>query len=465
MKRNKKNIIITTLALVVIGLITWGCIYLFAPKAYDEMIPAEAKIVIRLQPSESNAAELKKIVDAIGMTTEGVDLSNPIYAFVTPNEYIGITAKISDEKLIRNAIDKLLQQKKAQSIEESDGMQWTWIQTGWLIAWTHRALLVVGPGLAAERDLLRQTASTLVNSGNCFKDTPAFDHLKTKGGFMQIYATMDALPAPYNMIFRLNIPATCDPAAVQLYASAEKQTKCKTLISSTINSDNESILEEIKSSESIKSRLTITRPELTDSALFYMATSLQGKDLLSMLKTDATLRGLLLGVNQTIDADKILGSTNGLFSIELGEFDKDWTPSFCLKGQTASKNLFSDAPYWMKSAKKQHGVTLNQLTPTDYFLKGNKEQVRFGLTPHDNTPCYYFASPSMESTISTPMYVSRTSANTGEFTYVSINLTRLFQQPSMREGTIATLLKTLIPGTRRLTYKALPGLKGQMIIE
>lgn len=465
MKRNKKKIIITTLALVVIGIITWGCLYLFAPKSYDEMIPAEAKIVVRLQPSESNATELKKMVNSIGMTTEGVDLSKPIYAFVTPNEYIGIAAKISDEKLIKSAIDKLLLQKKAQSIEESDGMQWTWMQTGWLIAWTHRALLVVGPGLAAERDLLRQTAATLINSGDCFKDTPAFDHLKAEGGFMQIYATMDALPAPYNMIFRLNIPATCDPAAVQLYATAENSAAGKTLITSTINSDNEDILKEIESFESNKSRLTITRTELADSALFYMATSLQGKDLLAMLKTDATLRGLLLGINQTIDADKILGSTNGLFSIELGEFDKDWTPSFCLKGQTTSKNLFSDAPYWMRSAKKQHGVTLTQLTPTDYFLKGNKEQVRFGLTPQDNAPFYYFASPSMESTISLPMYASISNANAGEYSYVSINLTRLFQQPSMREGTIATLLKTLIPGTRRLTYKALPGLKGQMVIE
>lgn len=465
MKRNKRNIIIATFVLVVVGVITWGCIYLFAPKDYDEMIPAEAKIVVRLQPSESNAAELRKIVKSIGMTTEGVDLSKPIYAFVTPNEYIGIVAKISDEDLIKGAIDKLLLQKKAQSIEESDGMQWTWMQTGWLIAWTHRALLVVGPGLAAERDLLRQTAATLVNSGNCFKDSPAFDRLKAEEGFMQIYATMDALPAPYNMIFRLNIPTTCDPAAVQLYASAEKQAGCKTLITSAINSDNEDILKEIKSSESNKSRLTITHPELSDSALFYMATSLQGKDLLAILKTDATLRGLLLGVNQTIDADKILGSTDGLFSIELGEFDKDWTPSFCLKGHTSSKDLFSDAPYWIKSAKKQHGVTLTQLSPSDFFLKGNKQQVRFGLTPHDDTPCYYFASPSMESTISTPMYVKLTNASTGVFTYVSINLTRLFQQPCMHEGTIATLLKTLIPGTKRLTYKALPGLKGQMTIE
>ena len=459
----KKIYILSSIAIIFVAAILWGCIYLFAPKSYEDLIPAQAKMVVRLQPSESNAQDLKNIIDAVGISTEGVDASQPLYAFITPNEYIGFVAKVADENAIKKAFNGLVVQKKCQSIEISDGQNWVWINSGWLVTWTSRYLLAIGPGLASERDVLRQTAISLANSGDCFKDSPSFKRLRDEKGFMQIFALMDALPTPYNMIFRQNIPSSCDPSAVEIYASAEKSKGGKTLINSHIESENQDILACIDQYEKSKKHLDVMNQTAVDSALFYMATSFQGKDLLDILKTDATLRGLLLGINQTIDADKIMGSTNGVFSIELGGFNKDWTPTFCVKGESPLYNLFADADYWMESAKKQHHVTLKRISSNDYFLSNEKEQVKFGQNVQQGI--YYFATPSMESRISAPIFMQESNTKKDPIIYLSINLRHLFQQPSMQEGAISTILKTLLPGSNRLTYKSFVGRKGQMIIE
>lgn len=92
---NKKNL---TIALAVVAALTIAFLtaWWLWPKSYEEMIPAQAKAVVRIQ-----ATELQKEVGnipnplekALGIKPDGLDLTQPLYAFVTPNEYIGFCGK------------------------------------------------------------------------------------------------------------------------------------------------------------------------------------------------------------------------------------------------------------------------------------------------------------------------------------------------------------------------------------
>lgn len=467
----KKNIttyykyIVAPIALLIIALISW----LLWPKSYEEMIPAQSKAVIRIDGKlieQQATASNSDILKTLSKASEGIDFSKPIYGIVTPNEYVCVIAKVKNEDAIKDILSNF--ERKEVTIDDYDSRHWAWLQDGWLASWDGKSFLCAGPGVAQERDVLRQTISSMINTDDKFVNTTAFKRLKSTSSAIQIYAQLDAMPAPYNMLFRFSIPADCDPAAVQIFASTDlKVEKGQFSISSLncdITSDNNDIVSAITQLEKQKGCIELATTSAKDSTLFRLATCTQGKPLLQLFKTDATLRGLLMGLNQTFDADQMLNSTDGLFSIEIGSFAKDWTPAFCIKAETLNKNLFADAPYWIESAKKQRNVTLTRNSANDFFLNSEKQQLHFGL--NTNHKFLYFASPSMLQAVNEPIFVKRTTQKDGTLVYFHINTEALNKQPCMKEGQAAALIRKFLPlSSHSITYVAKIGRKATLTIE
>lgn len=471
MRLNKKYCKIGGLAIAICAL-TWLLVWWLMPKNYADVIPSQAKAVVRIVPSELTKSSLKDInplEQTLGIKADGIDLNSPLYAFITPNEYIGFTAKVKDQDAITAQIDKLVKQKKCSPIEEIDGQQWVWINAGWLATWTNNTLLVLGPGVAQERDVLRQTMTAMMHSDDSFTSTDKFNELKSLQGAMQLFAQLDALPTPYNLLFRLAIPPECDPSAVHLFATIKSENKGNTAnyttIESNVTSDNEDIEQAIKTFEKHKSCISFPEETLQSASapLFVLSTCTQGKPLLQLLKTDATLRGLLMGLNQTFDADKMLSSTNGLFSIEIDSLSKDFTPTYCMKAETTADHLFDNADYWIASAAKQKNVTLKRISPLSFMLKNEHQQLNFGY--HTANAALYFASSSMLAKASQPFLAQKTNDKEGLLVYFHLNLAKLFQQPCFKNNSTSNLIQMLLPGSKQITYKAYTGGKSILKIE
>lgn len=450
--------------IVLIVLIAWA----FWPKSYDEMIPAEAKAVFCIDGNvvgKTISDKDKKTIEAWG--AEAFDLSEPFYGIVTPNEYICFIAKVNDKDKVKEALSHY--EGKSVSIDDYDGREWAWLSDGWLASWDGRSFICIGPGVTQERDVLRQTITSMVNSGNKFVSTPAYKQLMQQQKALKIFAQLDAIPAPYNLLFRFNIPADCDPAAVEVFATADLKFNDKSLsiaqLDCNITSENEDIVASIGNYEKEKGCIELDKQHLNATTLFSLTTCMKGKNLLNLLKTDATLRGLLMGLNQTFDADRLLGSTDGLFNIEIGSFAKDWTPAFCLKAETHTPNLLADASYWLESAKKQKNVTLIRKTPSDFFLESEKQQLHFGLRTNDNE--LYFASPSMLEAAKRPFSFSKTIDSTnGCLVRFDVNLDVLNQQPCMKGGSAAAIINKLFPNNaHRISFEALTSRKAVLRFE
>ena len=466
---NKKHCWIGCSAIVVCALVALIAWWLW-PKNYADMIPAQAKAVVRIVPSELTNSPLKSvnpIEKAIGIKPDGIDLKSPVYAFVTPNEYIGFTAKVENKEAVINQVNKLVRAKKCAPIEYIDGQAWIWINAGWLATCTDNTLLILGPGVAQERDVLRQTMTAMINTGDTFTSTDNFKKLKELTGGIQLFAQLDAMPTPYNLLFRMAIPADCDPAAVNVFATADmnlsKAKQCVTTITSTLTSENNDILAAIDQYEKEKGCISVPTNGKQQTPLFVLSTRTQGKPLLKLLKTDATLRGLLMGLNQTFDADQMLGSTNGLFSIEIDSLANDWTPIYCMKAETQAKGLFDNADYWMDCAKKQKNVTLRRISPNAFVLNSNKQQLHFGLNATNTT--LYFASAAMVAKAQMPFDATKTNAAKGTLVYFQLNLKRFFEQPCVKSKEASSLIKMLIPGSEKVCYQATTGRKATLTIE
>jgi len=254
---------------------------------------------------------------------------------------------------------------------------------------------------------------------------------------------------------------------VQVFASVtlsrQRNGDVSAKITSELSSENEETLRSIDSCE--KGKGCIERPSkaVTDTTLFVMATRTQGRPLLELLRTDPTLRGLLMGLNQTIDADKMLGSTNGLLSIEIASLARDFTPAFCLKAETHTGGLMANADYWMESAAEEKRVRLERMAGDAFRLSGDGGTLCFGLDSAHSM--LYFSSPAMLHVAAKPWPVAKSRATRGLLTYFHLNMPLLLAQPCMKGDGVAALIKMLLPATHGVTYEAETGRKATITIE
>lgn len=468
MKRRSSKIVLS-LGIAALGALVTLIVWMALPNGYERLIPAQAKAVLRLEPSrlQGKAGDAGALVFALGLGTEGIDMSRAVFVFVAPNEYIGFVAAVSDEDALSAQIGKMAKRKKSLSIEKDGGRSWAWLTNGWMLTWDSGSVLAMGPGVAGERDVLRQTMSRMIESGEAFSETDGYKRLVAQGGDAQLFARLDALPSPYNMLFRLGIPPACDPASVQVIASATLSKRENGSVSAKIIcelvSENEETVRSIDSFEKGRGCIEPPSKSVTDTTLFVMATRTQGRPLLELLRTDVTLRGLLMGLNQTIDADKMLGSVNGLLSVEISSLARDFTPAFCLKAETHTGGLMADADYWIESAVEQKKVRLNRTGENAYRLSGDGRTLCFGV---DSTgSMLYFSSPDMAGAAARPWPVAKSNATRGLLAYFHLNMPMLYALPCMKSGGVSSLIKMLLPATHGITYEAETGRRSTIRIE
>lgn len=474
-----------TIVILIAALLTW----LFMPVGYDDYVPDQAKAVVRIdltadRPTgsgndqgkspdkskgnvdapESLTALLKSLTGSADLPA-GADYSRPLYAFITPNEYVGITLALDDRDAFAAYAAGLASRGAALAPEEIDGRHWQWLKSGWLMAWTRRGILILGPGLESERDVLRQTMNQLLDGSHPFTSTPAYDRLNASHSPLSLFATLDALPTPYNLLTRLGIPADTDPSAVALYATLapgdRKAGDGETVVNCQLQSDNADILASIKRYQRQTPGLPASALTPADSALLYLATSVKGNDLTALFATDATMRGLLLGLDQAFDARKMLSTSSGLVTLEVGSLAKDWTPAFALKADNARPDLFAGASDWMASARRKSDVTLTRQGPEAFTLASSERTLIFGRQPGGRV--IYFASPSMRSAALSPHGDGPADPRPdAPIVSVSIDVRRLFAQPALKGNAAGNLLRLLLPARDRLTYTARKGLTAEM---
>lgn len=462
-----KNKLKIAAAAVCLALLAGIGIWLLLPKSYEDMVPEQAKAVLRISPSsEMLKASAAKLKEWTGLEPKGIDANQAAYLFITPNEYVALAAALNDADAFGQGVEDMQKRHLATILPESDGLHWAWMEKGWLMAWNKRALLVLGPGVAKERDQLRQTLVQMAEGNAPFTSTPAYEQLLKQPGEAQLYAQVDAVPAPYNALFRLNIPADAPLDAVQVFASLRME-KARTVVSFSLTSDNEDIKQQLTQYEQQKGCISISPDAQQSMPLFFMATRTGGMDLVALLQSDATLRGLLMGLNQVVDATRMLGTSNGLLTLQITDFDADWQPTFSLQAENQTQGLLSDANYWMESARKQHGVTLKQLSSTAYQLTNEKQSVCIGLHGQGAGQRVFFSSPSlMHAGESGIAFASKTATHDGTTAYFHIRMDQLRAQPCMKgDNAAATLVTTLLPASKSFTYEAKTGCKGTITIE
>lgn len=461
MSRKKKTILTGACAAMLIAVV--ALVGIFNRRSYTHSIPERAKAVVRIDPSEIASPDQATgmLHDVFGISPEGIDFASPLYAFVTPNDLVGFTAALSDAPAFGKAVDEMAKKKSASALGESDGRNWAWLTGGWMLSWSKKDLLILGPGTAAERDVLKQTMRRMTESSSSFEDTETFEKLSQMSGGIQLFADISTLPSPYGLLFKLNLPTDLPSESVSLFAAVDmghsNQSGNKITANCTLEGNTDEVNASIAQFEKSLCTINSATKAVTDNHLFSLVTSTSGTSFLKLLHTDGTLRSLLVGLNQTIDATRMLGSVDGLLTLHIDSLDAEWNPTFCLKGQTARCDLTADAGYWMESVRGKSDVELIREGETAFRLTAKGQTLHFGVDARQGM--LYFASPSMLPDVA-QANVAAPEADNGEemLTHFCLNTEKLYAQPCLQtlDG-IAAMLQKLLPATKRITYRALRG--------
>lgn len=472
MRYNKKYIIyiISLLVAIFVAIVAYR---LFYKSDYRQSIPKQAKAVLCFDFSKWHADN--DIPDFLGKEmggeVEGLDLASPLYAFVTPNEYIGVTAKISDRDKWEHFLSKYLQNARAEAIIESDEYAWAWVKDSWLVAWDNNRLLALGPGVKSERDNLRQLIIALMDEDESFVETEAFETLEKENSALSFYGMLDVFPSPYNLLFRLQLPTDIPMDAVSLIGCMASKTEKGTLLNCRLNSENKDVLSAIASYEK---KLSLYAQSTTNvgnigqikdesTPLLTMSFLGTGADVVKALRKDAMLREYLIGLNRVVDADKMLTQTEGRYRLVIDSLSENANASFLLTATTHSHMLFDNAPYWLTSAQRQKNVSLTRLSDSQFRLKGEKGELLFGFNSFGNQ--LYFASPENVSKVNATEKTNTSFASTDVLLYFALNLNKLSEQPSMKENGISDIIHNLFPDIARMEYFSKRGNKVQIIIK
>lgn len=447
------------LAAIVVGIYYW----FFAPKSYEDLIPAESKAVVTIDIAQSPQARelLTSLAQQWDIDLQGINPKGDVFLVVTPNEYFALVAEVKDAARLKTTINTLASKQKVINVQQADGITYAWIQAGWQLAVSDKALAIVGPGTVQQQPELQQTLRQMYRSprSQSFRHSDYYDSFSSLHGAVRLYARLNVLPAPFNMFFRMNLPSDADPSRVALYAGVEADDAAKPiLLKGSIKSLDEATEAALTNFERQSASITAeTLENINDDVLCFFAAAPPTGHLLKLMRSDAKTRSMLLALNQTINANSLLDAINGNVSLTLTSLDKDFTPTFFFEGKTGREDLMKDAPKWMEKAASQKDVSLVK-EGEGYCLTGKDGTLRFGQ--HGDR--LYFRSSATPYTQSSATG-SLSAKAVGSKMFMHLNLKKLFEQPCIPSDA-SSLLSRFYGNASALTYKQSEGGKVEIII-
>lgn len=374
MKR-KKIILIAglVLALVNVFLVCW--LFFGKKDGARNVIPADAKAVLVLDPEEL-ASELDiSILDILGGKASfskgysGVSTTQPCYGFISSEGYLCGVLALKSASTVQDAFEQY-----GLKVEKQRGLKWSYADN-WLVCFDSDKLLSLGPVSAAEVGVVRGKMAEWMKQGE--HSIPLLDKVDAKSP-LNVVAQMDVLDSPFLGIHQF-IPKDINLRDILFISSFSVKEKAISMDVS-LQSDNaqankffdqaDNVLRPIKG---YLLNVGATRP------FVWAGANVDGNDLLNLLRSNPSIRTMLLMLNMIVDADMMIKSLDGDLAIEVGDIvNKKLRLS--LAAQIKDQKFLQNAKDWNSGLTKNFGINLSPLNPMEFVLEKGTDKYFFGVS-------------------------------------------------------------------------------------
>lgn len=382
----RKSILYTVLAVAAVAVTVWTLIFSKNKDGYINVIPNGCKAIMAIDFQKmadgplDRKPEGKPFLDVLGVEEYedcGVDFSRKAFLFETSDGSLGIVAAVDSEHDMDDWMQKLVTQGKASNSSERKGFKFVVVNDNFLVGYSSSALLVMGPAVGDGQALLqRKMVRYLSSDKDGVSTSPLYQRLSTMDAPMAIVAQADALPDKLVKPLALGVPKGVSNERLYIAATLEMSGGCLTVRSHTFSSDR-------RVDEALKASLSKLNPvsdkylsTISSENLLTVASSVKGGDFVELLRTDEFLRTLLMGINTTIDIDKMLRGVDGDLIVSFQALSGDNIP-ITLLADAKDVSWQKDVEYWKKSCPA--GTVIDDAGKCCWHVSGKQLNAWFGV--------------------------------------------------------------------------------------
>lgn len=354
---------------------------------YLNAIPSKSTAVISIDMSRLNGQEqeqnqehiLKTMLHVDDVSKCGLDVKEKVYLFETIDGNLGLCAKVADEGDVSNWLSQLSQQRISSTVTERKGFHFAVLKDSWLVGFSSKALLVMGPVVAeAQAEMQRQMVRYLnADEDAGIKSSKLFAQLDSIDSPMAMVAQAVALPEKFVAPFTLGAPKDADASQIVIAAGMDVEDGVLKIAGRTFSfnpSINQALVKSQQVFRPIQGDYVQSMP---DDAMAGIFMNVAGSRFLPLVQSNQGLQTLLMGINASIDMDNILRSVDGDMSIVLPTLGADHM-QMMMAARLSHAKWLSDVDYWKQSCPK--GSTIGNWKLNAFCYSSGKTCFYFGVT-------------------------------------------------------------------------------------
>lgn len=354
---------------------------------YLNAIPSKSTAVISIDMSRLNGQEqeqnqehiLKTMLHVDDVSKCGLDVKEKVYLFETIDGNLGLCAKVADEGDVSNWLSELSQQRICSTVTERKGFHFAVLKDSWLVGFSSKALLVMGPVVAeAQAEMQRQMVRYLKADEDAgIKSSKLFAQLDSIASPMAMVAQAVALPEKFVAPFTLGAPKDADASQIVIAAGMDVEDGVLKIVGRTFSfnpSINQALVKSQQVFRPIQGDYVQSMP---DDAMAGIFMNVAGSRFLPLVQSNQGLQTLLMGINASIDMDNILRSVDGDMSIVLPTLGADHM-QMMMAARLSHAKWLSDVDYWKQSCPK--GSTIGNWKSNAFCYSSGKTCFYFGVT-------------------------------------------------------------------------------------
>lgn len=313
----------------------------------------------------------------------GLDFSDNVYVFMTPNRCLGITIKVHDSNAVEHFLSLFGDLGLAGNIVERDGLMWSSLIEDFDVVYNDKTFLMLCSLNEGGSAISKQTANYLFSIG---EDQMFVNSEDYKVNFLELSddialsANLELIPSldDYLDIF---LSENIDSKEVRLFSTVNFEDG-KIVCNSKFNAETErcnQLLDNVDSHfKDIEGRY-VDSP--VDSFLVWSCLGVDGNWMLKTLKSDPEIKQSMFLLGRAIDIDMMIRSINGdcaliiphtLMTNESDNID------FSIIGTLSEKKFLDDVDYWMESMT-DYGMSMDNIGDNQYVLKANDFKFNWGV--------------------------------------------------------------------------------------
>ena len=321
--------------------------------------------------------KIDALIDDPSLT--GIDIKAPVYAFQTPNHFVGITMRIDDSSAFEEFVNGLSSQNLCSAVKEHDGLKWSALFDDINFTFDDNTLLMMQKfdginSMSSEKATDMMLALMQLPTEESIVSTDKFKNIsKLEYKDMQAYFNLAAAPEVIASQIKDYIPSGIShqdiemvigvefnngeaDAAIQLFSSKPKV---------------QGILDDF--THSFKSVSGDFINILPDNTRLWMTMGLNGEQAITQLKKIDKVKDMLMAINLGIDIDNIIRAIDGDALVMVSTDDK--TTLLATLGNT---NFMNDISYWMESAR-EYGIKFSPCGNNQYCIQADGRTFYFAV--------------------------------------------------------------------------------------